>query len=154
MINITIDDRQVRARLDAMPAKAHSAILNRLTQLTAELEARVQSAEPARTGALRSETVESVRDTPERISGRVRVAREFAKAAALEYGAHGTVSVKSYQRQRNGILSRLMNPSAGIVQAYTRTADIAERRFLRGSLESMAGEIEASLRQAIEEALA
>jgi hypothetical protein len=151
MINIVIDDRLVRARLDALPEKVHSALLSRITALTSELEARVQASEPARTGALRAETVQSISDKPERIRGTVRVANQFAKAAALEYGSHTTITVN---RRRDSMIGRLMKPSANIAGSFTRTTNITEKRYLRGSLDSMASEIESTLRTAIEEALA
>jgi hypothetical protein len=158
---IEIDsDRLVALRFEQFPERARAAIANRLGSITQRLLARVQGNEPSRTGRLRGETQSSVTTGNDRISGRVRVdtsrggEAEHGKAAALEYGAHGTAHVSAHAMQLSHFYDQLIAPREVLVAAYDRRVDIAERRFLRGPLDDMRSEIIEELRQALAEAAA
>jgi hypothetical protein len=143
-LTIEMDDTRLRARFDkisnGLKAELHSVI----TKETDELLARVQAAEPVRTGYLRSQTHAYVDEGPNFIRGRVRIlrtgraSRAGAAFGALEYGApgpRGRFPVRAYTR------------GSGPVRAYDRTAHIRARRFLRGSFEAMRQEIVAEIKQ-------
>ncbi len=151
---VVAGERDIAARLEQLPQKLRARLEQRIGGLTRSLADRVRGAEPQRTGKLRGETHDSVRATDELVLGKVFVSADsssdHAKAGALEYGAHSSVKVRSYQRAGH-------NPQGEraeqIVAAYTRQANILARRFERGSLEGMRGQIESELRAAIAEAV-
>jgi hypothetical protein len=146
-------DRELKARVERIPARAHDKLRARITDLADRLEARVRAAEPVKTGQLRGATLPSVKETPHKIEGKVRVSRLTKKAAALEYGAHGGAHVRAHDARLNHIFGRLVAPMTVQVQAYQRRVNIAEHRFLLGPFEAMKDEIIAELRDAMEEAL-
>ena len=87
-------DRQVGLRFDAFPDALYEDLKTEIDALATELYARIEAATPSRTGLLRSEERVRLFADPNRISGYVDIAgakgsQDFAKAAALEYGAHG-----------------------------------------------------------------
>jgi hypothetical protein len=153
-INIT-GEREFQIRLQKIPQELHDAFLPRIKALTARLEARVQAAAPAGTGKLRGEITSRVYDDRvDRIRGLVTLTGDYAKAGALEYGAHRPTSVRSHAMQLDHVfLRRLQAPTSVMVAAHSRTPNITEHRFLRGPLEAMEQEIAAELRQAVEEAV-
>jgi len=93
------------------------------------------------------------------VRGGVRVAapdsNEHGKAAALEYGAHGSATVAAHAMALDHVFrTRLTNPLSVMVAAYSRHVNIAERRYLRGPIDDMRSAIVAELRAALEEAAA
>src|SRR5271154_4897451 len=96
-------DRRVVARFSEWPAELHDALFVRIKALTETLEDRVRALAPSRTDKLKSEIASKVYDDPQKIKGLVTLEgglsrSEYIKAAALEYGAHGGVSVRRYSR--------------------------------------------------------
>jgi hypothetical protein len=157
---IEIDgDRAVALRFAQFPERARAALQHRLEAISQQLLARVQGAEPARTGRLKGETVPFASSSGDRVRGGVHVAApdsgEHGKGAALEYGAHGSAQVTAHARALDHVFGRrLTSPLAVMVAAYSRHVNIAERRYLRGPLDAMRGEIVAELRAALDEAAA
>jgi hypothetical protein len=151
-------DREVGLRLEEFPERARAAIARRMDGLTQALLARVQGAEPERTGALRGETVATVRNTRRGVVGTVRVAgnseADYGKAGALEYGSKGSVAVAAHAQQLGHVFGRLVAPIEVLVAAYTRRPNIAPREYLRGPLDEMHDEIVAELEEALAEAAA
>jgi len=148
-------DRQVALKFDRFPQQAHDRLLARIQALTAELEARVLAAEPRRTGRLHSATISKVYDDQEKIGGRVTVRADFAKAAALEYGAHRPTKVAAHEMRLDHVFAeRLTAPMTVMVMLHRRMPNIAAYRFLRGPLAQMAPEIQAELQAAVAEAAA
>lgn len=151
-------DRRIEARFDRFPERARANLRQRIAAIIGVLETRVEAAEPSRTGKLRSETAGFVDEQPDFIRGRVRIvtrrggAAEGGKAAALEYGAHGTASVKGHARTLDHVFARAIEPQRVFVEAYTRHPDIAAHLFLRGPLAEMRGDIMDQLRDALGEA--
>ena len=110
-LGITVEgDRAVELKFETFPQDAHARLLERIADFTAELEAEITAAEPSRTGKLAAETRSAVYDEPERIAGRVAIAAEFGKAAALEYGAHGTTKVRAHEARLAHVFGRLISP--------------------------------------------
>jgi hypothetical protein len=145
---IQVNDRNVTLHIDELAAALRTRLRPTITALTNELLAKVQSAEPRRTGMLQSLTRAFVDEREGFIRGRVRVLGPGGRghniaAAALEYGAHRGGSVKAYRR------------GGTPVAAYQRRAsDIAARRFLRNAAEGIRAKALAELQKAIAAAIA
>jgi len=155
---IEIDgERRVALRFEQFPERARAALQARIAALTAELYGRVEGAEPERTGRLKGETEPFVDQRADRVVGRVKVvargSSEHGKGAALEYGAHGSARVTAHSQSLSHFWGRLVAPREVFVRAYSRRLDIAERRYLRGPLDEMRGEIIEELRAALGEAM-
>jgi len=131
------DNGRVLLRLDQFPKAVRRRLHATITRLTHELLAKVEAAEPVRTGTLRQQTHAYVDEGISRggqwIRGRVRVLRHevsgvnYGKVAgALEYGAPGRrgtgkVAVAGHTRGR------------AMVRGYERRRPtIRAMRFLRG----------------------
>jgi hypothetical protein len=150
-------ERLVALRFEQFPERARAAIKRRLEALTAQLYSRVESAEPQRTGKLRQETQSFVDERDDRVTGRVKVlareTSEHGKGAALEYGAHGSAQVGAHAMTLSHLWGRMIAPRQVLVAAYSRRVNISERRYLRGSLDTLRGEVIEQLRQALAEAM-
>ena len=138
-------DRRVVARFAEWPAELHDALLARIRELTAELEVRVRALAPERTGKLRSEIVSRIYDDLQRIKGVVTLdgdlpSSEYAKAAALEYGApgrRGRFKVRAYSRTISQAFGRDISPTRVDVEAYSRVANLDAQLYLRAGLGGM-----------------
>lgn len=139
--------QRVGIRFDEFPDELYAALKAEIGALTEELFARVEAATPSRTGRLRSEERMRLFADPDRISGYVDIAgdkgsQDFAKAGALEYGAHRSTNVSSHSMKLDHYWSHMLSaPESVLVAAYTRTPDIQEYGFERGPLAEMAPEI-------------
>src|SRR6185437_5854493 len=106
-VTITITgDRKVGLRFEELTPRLHDALLVHIRRLTDELLTRVQQAEPVRTGHLKSSTVAKIYDDETKIAGRVTLSADFAKAAALEYGAHKATRVKAHASSVSTVFGR------------------------------------------------
>ena len=146
-LTIETNDRQLVAHLEALPERMRAALRPKITEFTNALLARVLAAEPEQTGYLRSQTHAYIDERVDFIRGRVRIlrtghaSRAGAQFGALEYGAHRQFAVRPYRRR------------SGPVGGYQRQANIAARRFLRGSAAGMRERAVAEIKTAIAEAL-
>lgn len=153
-------DRQVGVRFDEFPDQLYADLRKEIESLTSELLARVQAATPSKTGALRSSERLRIFADPDRITGYVDIAGDkgtqaFAKAGALEYGAHRSTKVSAHQMKLDHAWSqKWAGPEMVLVGAYTRTPNIAEHRFERGPLGAMQGEIIERLNAVVEKRVA
>lgn len=147
-----ITERTAALRFDQFPTEAHDRFRATVTTWTDELESRVQASEPYLTGKLRAETQTRIVDYPDRITGSVRITSEFAKAAALEYGAHSVTTVKAHMAKLDHLWGKLVDPMTVMVAAHSRHLNIAEHRFLRGSLASISGPFLDAMKRALDEA--
>ena len=145
------NDRKVALKFDTFPTQLHDRLLATITSLTNKLFGLVVSAEPSKTGKLRSTTKKKIVDQKgKRISGVVFIDADFAKAGAEEYGAHRRTKVKAHKQNLDHAWGRKMNsPQEVMVSAYTRQANIVARKFERGPLDSMRGEIQTGFQEAI-----
>lgn len=156
---IAVYSRDVALKLDSLPSGVRSRLRDALTVLTERLYALVEAAEPDKTGKLRRETAFGVTERGTRLSGRVYFPRglpaaEYGKAAALEYGAHGTAQVKAHASRLDHIFGRQMAPLNVMVAAYSRTLNITADRFLRGPMAELAPEVIAEFKAALDAATA
>ena len=93
-ISIT-GDHEVGLRFDEFPDDLYDALRQEIEALSAELLAAVEAATPSRTGKLRSAERLRIFTDPDSIKGYVDVSADFAKAGALEYGAHRSTKVSA-----------------------------------------------------------
>jgi hypothetical protein len=155
--NIT-DARKVELLFETFPDVLYSDLRVEVDALTLELLARIESVTPDRTGALRSQERARLFTDPNRITGQIDIAgtkgsQDFAKAGALEYGAHRATKVAAHSMKLDHYWStKLAEPEMVMVDAYTRTPDIAEYAFERGPLAEMAPEIIARLEAVVAKA--
>lgn len=156
-INVVITgDRAVQEKFDRFPQAAHKRLHDVIESFTERLVGRVRAAAPKRTGKLESEIRELISDKPERIVGLVYIRgqdrNDYAKAGALEYGAHGQAKVSAHEMRLDHVFSHaLAGPLMVSVAAYSRQMNIAEHRFMRGSIDAMKGEITRALKEAVGE---
>ncbi|MDE3016330.1 MAG: hypothetical protein KGI29_05335 [Pseudomonadota bacterium] len=149
-------DRRIIARFGEWPKELHDSLLARIRALTDALEGRVQALAPERTGKLKSEITSRLFDDPQKIKGMVTLdgglsRSEYIKAAALEYGAHGGVKVRSYSRTIAEAFGRDISPARINVSAYSRITNIEARVYLRGGLADVEAEATAELQQVIDQ---
>lgn len=140
---ITLNGTEVILRLDKLGGEFNTRLAAEAHELMEELLGRILAAEPVRTGRLQSQTRASFRDTDSRIAGIIRPGwrrADAAKAAALEYGAHGIATVSEYERA-----------SGVVVAAYQRHVNIAAIHFLRDPFEAMQPEIDERLRAVVDD---
>jgi hypothetical protein len=152
-------DRQVGLRFEEFPDVLYEDLRQAITALADELFARVVAATPSKTGELRSQERVRVFADENRIAGYVDIGdgtiNDLRKAGALEYGAHKETSVKSHSRKLDHVFDRALSaPMDVIVEAYTRTPNIAATRFERGPLAAMQSEIITKLNAVVEKAVA
>lgn len=148
-------ERRVTLRFDEMPRQVHAALLGVLTQDTPELAARIRAAEPHRTGSLAAHTLSKVVDGKDFVLGMVYLTSQYAKAAALEYGAHKTTKVRAHEMRLDHFMRTLLDePMTVLVAEYHRTPNIAAHAFERGTLAEMGPEILEHMRLAVGQVVA
>lgn len=153
-----VGDRRIETVFAQFPEAVRGTLRAAIGDIIAELEGRVLAGEPHRTGRLQSETRPFVDERADFIRGRVRVvtngagSSEGGKAAALEYGAHRSTAIKAYTRTVTTVFGHYVGPTEQLVGAYSRHANIAARRYLRGPLDEMKTSIVARLQAALSEA--
>ena len=141
-------DHRVGLRFDEFPDDLYDELREQIEALSNELFPRVQAATPSLTGMLRSQERLRIFTDKNSIKGYVDIdggsaSYSYAKAGALEYGAHKQTHVSAYTR-----------PLDVLVDAYERTPNITEHSFERGPLEEMQPEIIARLNAVVERAVA
>jgi len=152
--------RQVGLRFDEFPDALYQDLKKEIEALSAELFGRIQAATPDRTGQLVGAERLRVFADANRITGYVDIAgakgsQIFAKASALEYGAHRSTKVAAHKMGLDHHWAqKLAAPEQVLVAAYTRTPNIEEVAFERGPLAEMQPEIAARLNAAVAKATA
>jgi hypothetical protein len=144
LVNLELKgERQAGRRFEDFPSDLREALKAEIDSLTNELHARVVAAAPSRSGNLRSRIQGKLYEDKDRVTGRVSVRAsnqsEARKAAALEYGSRGRPGpVQSHTMRLDHYWSqKLAAPRTVVVEAFQRTARVAEHRFLRGPLDAM-----------------
>lgn len=151
-------ENRVVFRLDAFPNELQERLREPIARITAAMLARVQAAEPVRTGALYDATRSFVDVNQNRMRGRVRIESPPGKggqhniyAGALEYGAHAHVTVGAHSQTLDHVYDQEIPPEQVMVAAYQRDVNITARRFLRDALVDYAPDFEAEVLRAIAE---
>lgn len=148
-------DTTLALKFDALPRDVHARILARLTSLEPALEEAVRAGEPHRTGRLSSLTSGTVTDEADRVTLRVAMRGDFAKAGVFEFGAPGPRSprrVKAHAMRLDHVFGRLVAPMMVTVAAHAHPTHIAARHMFERALAGMHDEIVAELRQAVQDA--
>lgn len=147
--------RQVELQFEQFPEHLHDKLLARVRSLTSMVASRVRAAVPVKTGKLKGEIVSDIYDDgPTRVAGRVSVSGEYAKAGALEYGAHGTAIVKAHRATLSHVFGRHASPMNVLVAAHTRKLNLPAHRYLHDPFKGLSGEIASQMRETVEEAAA
>ena len=158
MLNVQlVGDRELIAKLGAMPAKLHDALLKKVTVLALQLEAKVKTALNGgvlnvRSGALRRSIFETVEDDATSVIGRVASSGDVKYAAIHEFG--GTIPAHEIVPNKARALAFVIGGKqvfAARVQIPAIT--MPERSYLRSSLAGMQDEITDGLREAVREGL-
>lgn len=152
-----IGDRELVARLEAMPGRIGQSMATAVTRLCIQLQAKVQyklsdDVLKVRTGTLRRSITEKVDEQPDSISG--IVGTNVAYAAYHEYGFKGTESVKAHLRTiKKAWGKELKAPGQIEVSAHSRKVDYPAHSFLRSALAEMESRIKETLSKAAQEAI-
>jgi len=152
-----IGDRELVARLDAMPGHVHDGLARAVTQLGLELQRKVQAEKltgqvlRVRTGSLRSSVNTEITETATEASASVGTNIRYGRVH--EYGFDGTVGVRAYLRFITEAWGRPIAPRKTNVRAHSRHMRLPERSFLRSALREMQPTIEAGLREAVARAI-
>jgi phage gpG-like protein len=155
-MSITVElvgDRELAARLDAMPGRLHEGLARAVTRLGLELQRKVQEEKlsgqvlKVRTGSLRSSINTEITDTPAAITASVGTNIKYAKAHEFGVDHPWLITAKARRALRFEIGGRV------IFRKSVRHQPLPERSFLRSALKDSAPAIEAGLRQAVAAAI-
>ena len=141
--------REVGLRFEQFPAELHDQIKAEIDALSKQLFAMVNAATPSKTGRLRSQEWLKLFDDGDSIKGAVYIAgqgsgknSDFAKAGALEYGAHMPFEVAAHaMKLDHAWANQLANPLTVQVKSHPRKPNVPEFAFERGPLAAMQPEI-------------
>jgi hypothetical protein len=149
LLNVRIDstDNTFRLRLESLPKRLETRLVQTIRPLTHEMLSRVQARMPTRTGRLRRQThaYVDVNRPKAFVRGRVRVLNAHseniaAAFGAMEYGSTGRrFPVRSYSRRGHP------------VEAYERRGGIKELRFLRGGAAPVIAKARQALQRVVQE---
>lgn len=149
-------DRRVALKFDVFPKQAHDELLSVITSATDRLRGLVEGAVPKNSGQLASEIVGRVVDAANHITGSVGILgatpNDYAKAGALEYGAHGTAHLREHGAKLGHLWGKMIAPMQVIVAAHDRRVNIQQHDFLRGPLRAMQEDVLAQMKQALDQA--
>jgi phage gpG-like protein len=148
-----VGDRELAARLDAMPGRVHDGLARAVTRLGLELQRKVQAEKltgqvlKVRTGSLRSSINTEVTDTPARITASVGSNIRYGRVH--EYGVDHpwVIAAKRGKALRFEIGGRVF------FRRSVTHPPLPERSFLRSALAEMAPQIDAGLRAAVAAAI-
>lgn len=156
--SVEIDDSRAVARLGAMPAKVHDALVTKVSSLRLQLEAKIKSKLSGqvlnvRTGALRASIFSETIDEKDAVYGRAASSGDVKYAGIHEFGgktpAHDIVPTKAQA------LAFVVGGKQVFAKAVHHPgSNMPERSFMRSSLKDMRGEIVSGLEQAVKKALA
>jgi hypothetical protein len=154
-------DRQTGLRFEDFPDDLHDDLRSEIDSLSRELLSRIEAAVPSKGGTLRSQVRLRMFGQEDRIRGYIDIdgrkgSTDYAKAGALEYGSRGKpTKVGAHQMKLDHFWDhRLAAPTNVLVDAYSRTPNIAEHSFMRGPLAAMRPEIVQRLTGVVERAVA
>ncbi len=150
-------DRELVAKLSAMPSKVHDALLRKVTALELMLEARVKrklSGEVLNvvTGALRRSIFGTVDDAQTRVVGKVASSGDVIYAGIHEFGGK-TPAHDIYPDKAKALAFMIGGKQVFAKVVHHPGSQMPERSFLRSSLADMKTEILDGLESAVKGAL-
>jgi hypothetical protein len=166
MLNITVDDTVVMARLDSMPAKVHAAVLKKTYELALRLKQKVKANLKNvilryRTGELYGSMFNEVTDSATSVTGMV-ASSASSKAAPYayiqEYG--GTTKAHVIEAVNAKALLIAKEGSGGVFYGsfFKRVnhpgSTIPPHRYLGSAFDEMKPEIQSGYEQAAQEGTA
>jgi phage gpG-like protein len=159
MLNVSlVGDKEVIAKLTAMPNKVKASLERKVTALAYQLLAKVKgklSGEvlKVRSGLLRDSAFERVLSTATSVTGQVVEPGSVPYAAIHEFG--GTINVPEIVPVKAKALM-FQAGGATVFAARTRahTVTMPERSYMRSSLADMEQQIREGLNEAVREGLA
>lgn len=159
MLNVTlVGDRELVARIGAMPAKVHAALLKKVNALALKLEAKIKNEKLSgqvlnvRSGALRRSIFSQVTDTETAVTGKVASSGDVKYAAVHEFG--GKIPPHDIFPVKAAALAFMMNGKQVFFKhVHHPGATMPEQSFMRSSLAEMKDEIVSGLKQAVVEGL-
>lgn len=157
IIATVIGDREIIARLNAMPRNLQSGLARAITRLGLELQRKVQGEKLSgqvlhvRTGVGRSSINLKVDQSATAVTASVGTPLSYMRAHEL--GFHGTVSVRAHLRQITQVFGHPIAPTTQHVGAHSRRMNLPERSFLRSSLREMQTAIQSGVAEAVHQEL-
>ena len=158
MFTVTLTgDKELIARLDAMPDKLRSALRAKVSALALKLEAKVKGKLTndvlnVRSGDLRRSIYSDVQDSGDSVTGKVASSGDVKYAAIQEYG--GTTKPHVIEAVNGKALAFQMNGKQVFFRRINHPgSNIPERSFLRSSLTDMRDEITTELEQTVNSVL-
>lgn len=146
--------RGLQLKFDQFPERAREHLYENIAQIIHRLYGAIRSEAPSRSGALRSHIAESMSQGTNYVRGNVRFTGEYAKAGALNYGAHRKAAVRAHEMRLDHVFgSRLSAPMTVIVDRFDRKPNLASRNFITGPARSMHDEAMMAIQEAIEQAI-
>lgn len=152
-----VGDKQVTAKLDALPGRLHDQLLKRVTSLSLQMQAAVKMklSGPVlnvRSGNLRRSIQSDVTDQPAEVSGRIFSDASVPYAAIHEYG--GTTRPHVIEAKNGGVLAFQAGGRAIFVRRVNHPGSkIPSRPFMRPTLAEYRDKIVNSFHAAAAEAL-
>jgi phage gpG-like protein len=147
-----IGDRELAARLDAMPGRVRDGLARAVTRLGLDLQRKVQREKltgqvlKVRTGSLRSSINTEISQSTDEVSASVGTNIRYGRVH--EYGVDHPWLIEAKGRAlRFEIAGRV------IFRRSVRHPPLPERSFLRSALADMRPQIEAGLRDAVAQAV-
>ena len=158
MLNVTlIGDRELIARLDAMPGKLQAALLQKVSYLALKLEAKVKQKLSGdvlnvKSGDLRRSIDNKVDQSGTSVTGKVYSSGDVKYAAIHEFG--GQTKAHVIEAVNGKALAFMMGGKQVFFRRVNHPgSNIPERSFLRSSLTDMREEITEGLHQTVVETL-
>ena len=159
MLNVTLTgDKELIARLDAMPDKVRRALVTKVTALSLKLEAHVKQDKLSgqvlnvRTGALRRSIFSTVDTGVTTVRGKVASSGDVKYAGIHEFG--GTTPPHEIVPVKATVLSFMIGGKRVFARRVQHPGSrMPERSFLRSALADMAGEITTGLTDAVRQGL-
>jgi len=150
MIDMQIDSTRVDEHFSELGPKFRRSLVERFGELTTELESRVESGAPRRTGATAASIRKKVTEYDHNVVGKVW-STGGAKTGAIEYGAHNSTHVKPHARTITVVFGRLVGPLQAMISAYERTPNVQAQPFFRPALAGMEAQVRAAIQTIAEE---
>lgn len=158
MLNVRlVGDRELVARINAMPAQVRRELLRKVTELSIKLEAKVKGKVSGpvlkvRTGALRRSIFHRVEVTDTSVVGSVASSGDVKYAAIHEFG--GVTKPHVIEPVKAKVLAFMVGGKRVFARKVNHPGSrIPERSFLRSSLADMKDEIAVGLKDAIRKGL-
>ena len=152
-----VGDKQVIAKLEALPGRLHDALLKRVTSLSLQMQAAVKlklsgSVLNVRSGNLRRSIQSDVNDQPTEVSGRIFSDASVRYAAIHEFG--GRTRPHVIEAKAGGVLAFQSGGKTVFARRVNHPGSkIPARPFMRPTLAEYRGKIVDSFQAAAAEAV-